>query len=1071
MIKLTHYLGMLIVARRDFDAVAHKSKLTGVKGELTVDNRQEQVKLDAIEYICEKLTSRSAVLFLGAGINYGLKNADGLSFPLGQGLADLMTEKLLESSDFHGPLDDIAEFSVAKVGARSVNEFIYKLMESFEPGPAQLSLVQLPWDVIYTTNYDRLVEKSTSINTIKAAGRICPVFSTKTVDMSDFSEDDIPYYKLHGSVEVANTDDGRLILTKDDYRYYEKHRKRLFARLSQDLSKKTFVFVGYSLVDNNLRALLDDCREELGVTSNLPLSFAIRPGFQDIEESFYRDKFNIQMVRAKGDEFLNDLKDSWFAHNRTVIPFELRRERGHDTDDGSSFEKVGDCYYQVTTSGCGGKSEPKNFFRGGEPTWADVRDGIAPKRDLYWTILDALLAELTQPDLPSSCYLITGSAGTGKSTLTKTLAFDIAKDIHFAVLVHIPGTPFDAGVLATLLSKSNVQRIVLIVDHAAENIRQLVVFQQDLRQRRLPVTLLLEERKNQWLVSTSSIGAKIVNAEFELETLSKDEICVILDALEKHNCLGKLTGTDRAYQEDHFIKLAQKELLVALRELTSDGTFDEIIKDEYEKISSNTAKEAYVYVSALGQIDLPVRYATLQHVLGLSWTDFRKEIFTPTAGILISGEEIGRSRHNADFRLRVRHPIIGSVIFATAAPNDHTKFDLINRLIEKLDPGHLEDKRLLNAIVKGDELIGTFSSAEFKRAIYDRLADALPDDSYVFQHRSNLERNLNEPKEALKYARMAATLSPNHPFIQNTLGLALEACARNAGEKEQLAKRGWIAEASKIFKEEIARSKRDPYGYLGTVLLLRLEASEEKDKMKQSVLKAKALSVLEEAMDETSGHSVIVTQLGLQWKMMGNAEEAIKILEDALSKESRESRLRELLITLLERKGETKKAYDLALAGATIDPTFWRMQRHIARLAKKIGLPTATVKGHYEAALRHNKGDISLIVELAALLFMNGQPDEAEKYFVQAKGLSVSGSDKAAIGIWWEEKPGTRKQFSGKISKIRGAIAFVLSVPENIEAQFWKTYADMADLKVGDTVSFQIGFNAFGPAARIRLRR
>lgn len=1034
-----------------------------------VEHRQKH-KLEAVEFVCEKLANRSATLFLGAGINYGLKNGDGLLFPMGQGLSDLIAVNLLKENDYRGPLDDVSEIAKTKIGDRAVNEYIFNLLESFDPGPAQIALAQLPWDVIYTTNYDRLVEKAATLNSIEPAGRICPIFSSKA-DLGDFSDEDILYYKLHGSVEVANTDDGRFILTKEDFRYYEKHRRRLFTRLERDLSKKTFVFIGYSLVDNNLRAILEDCRLEIGA-KGLPLSYSVRPHFKDIEETFFKDKYNIQLIDCEGAEFLNLLKESWFAHNRKVIPFELRKERGyHDANDGSNFEKVAESYFRLAPANCGGKSEPKQFFRGAEASWADIRDAVPPRRDLYWTILDALLAELTQPDLPPSAYLLTGAAGTGKSALARSLAFDIAKDAPIPVLVHIPGTPFDAGVLASLINEKVLQRVVILIDHAGENVKSLVNFQIELKRLKLPVTLLLEERKNQWLVSTANIGSKIANAEFELGPLSTEEICSILDALEKHACLGKLSGMERGYQEDHFVQLAQKELLVALRELTSEGSFDTIIKDEYEKISSDIAKQAYVYVSALGQIDLPVRYATLQHVLGLSWGQLGDEVFTPTTGVLISGEEIGRSRHNADFRLRVRHPIIGSVIFAAAAPDDHTKFDLLNRLIERLDPGHAEDRRLLNAIVSGKELLGTFSSPEFKRAVYDRLSDVLPDDPFVFQHRSILERDLENQQDALKYARQAANLNPNHPGIQNSLGLALELSARLAKDNEQVMRKGWIAEASKIFTDGTKRNRKDPFNYLGSALILRQQSEQEADEEKRAVLKARALSLLEEALEETGRSPVIVGQLGIQWKQLGNTEQAIAIIAQALKREPTESRLRELLITILERKGSIKEAYDLAVAGARVDPTFWRMQRHIARLAQKQGHATATVRGHYEAALRHNKSDVSLIVELGAYLFMQGHREDAEKYFIESRGLTLSGSEKSEMRVWWEEPHGSKKIFTGKVSRSSGAVAFALSVPENIEAQFWKTYADMADVKVGDPITFQIGFNAYGPTARIQLGR
>jgi Tfp pilus assembly protein PilF len=47
---------------------------------------------------------------------------------------------------------------------------------------------------------------------------------------------------------------------------------------------------------------------------------------------------------------------------------------------------------------------------------------------------------------------------------------------------------------------------------------------------------------------------------------------------------------------------------------------------------------------------------------------------------------------------------------------------------------------------------------------------------------------------------------------------------------------------------------------------------------------------------------------------------------------------------------------------------------------------TESIKGHYEAALRHHKGDLDLQVELGSFLFMNGKYSEARAVFSKARG-------------------------------------------------------------------------------------
>lgn len=235
------------------------------------------------------------------------------------------------------------------------------------------------------------------------------------------------------------------------------------------------------------------------------------------------------------------------------------------------------------------------------------------------------------------------------------------------------------------------------------------------------------------------------------------------------------------------------------------------------------------------------------------------------------------------------------------------------------------------------------------------------------------------------------------------------------------------------------------------------------------MIKANIVSLLEEASELTENDPVIAGQLGREWKNLGKGEEAIQLLKDVLESNRTESRVREILIYLLEKNKNFEDAYDLAADGASVDPTFWRMQRHIARLGQKLGKSVETVEGHYRAALRHNKGDVTLIVELASYLFMQGRYQEAEKAFSESKGMSLSGREKSKIRVWWKDNLEKNKVFNGRIKRISGAIAILESIPENIESKLWRTLARMEDLKVGDKVSYHIGFNAGGPSAKLLL--
>jgi len=128
---------------------------------------------DAIRNICDHLVERSSTLFLGAGINAGIRNSEDERCPLGQDLSEWICRDLLGSPETKVALDDAVEMARYKLGPKPVNDYIYEKLETFEPGAAHLALVQLPWDVIYTTNFDLRKRGNLACHTSSRFGQNC----------------------------------------------------------------------------------------------------------------------------------------------------------------------------------------------------------------------------------------------------------------------------------------------------------------------------------------------------------------------------------------------------------------------------------------------------------------------------------------------------------------------------------------------------------------------------------------------------------------------------------------------------------------------------------------------------------------------------------------------------------------------------------------------------------------------------------------------------------------------------------------------------------------------------------
>src|SRR5487761_2452275 len=132
----------------------------------------------AIQELCKALAHRSASVFLGAGMNAGLTRPDGTTFPLGAGLAKQLAASLPNDDLAGSPLTHVAELVEFQGGRHSLNDMVREALSGFRFGSAHAVLSTLPFDSIWTTNYDLLVEEAFAKSS-HPAGVLKPIFSSK----------------------------------------------------------------------------------------------------------------------------------------------------------------------------------------------------------------------------------------------------------------------------------------------------------------------------------------------------------------------------------------------------------------------------------------------------------------------------------------------------------------------------------------------------------------------------------------------------------------------------------------------------------------------------------------------------------------------------------------------------------------------------------------------------------------------------------------------------------------------------------------------------------------------------
>lgn len=187
--------------------------------------------------------------FLGAGFSKPLKLPDWSE------LIGWMAERLGFEPDLfrlHGRYEQLAEYFQLASPSHFQN-LVYEMTRRFDSEEAvrtrrtsrmHLALARLDWRTLYTTNYDSHVEGA-----IEDAGRRVAVLSS----FDDFQTRREPgtcdVIKFHGTLAKPDT----IVLTESSYFHRIALESPVDQRLRADLLSHSFLFMGYSFNDLNIR--------------------------------------------------------------------------------------------------------------------------------------------------------------------------------------------------------------------------------------------------------------------------------------------------------------------------------------------------------------------------------------------------------------------------------------------------------------------------------------------------------------------------------------------------------------------------------------------------------------------------------------------------------------------------------------------------------------------------------------------------------------------------------------------------------------------------------------------------
>ncbi len=222
-----------------------------------------KITQEYLNTIAERLRNNQASLFVGAGFSKNANLQTGAKVPPNW---DELGDSFFEKSRHHKPSkSDRAYANVLRL-AEDVESMFGRpaLIEQIKgalnddlliPSDTHMQLLALPWQDVYTTNYDTLLDRSAARLKEQNKRSYTIVWDSYNIGMGSS-----PFLmKVHGDINEPSS----IIITEEDYRKYPSGHPAMINHIRNTIMTKTLVMIGFSGNDPNFIQWLGWVRDAL----------------------------------------------------------------------------------------------------------------------------------------------------------------------------------------------------------------------------------------------------------------------------------------------------------------------------------------------------------------------------------------------------------------------------------------------------------------------------------------------------------------------------------------------------------------------------------------------------------------------------------------------------------------------------------------------------------------------------------------------------------------------------------------------------------------------------------------
>ncbi|TAJ96026.1 MAG: hypothetical protein EPO31_01010 [Gammaproteobacteria bacterium] len=1030
--------------------------------------------------LLEAIQRGDAILFLGAGASFGAKGPKGQVAPSGEQLRDILCDRFLGGTLNSKSLSQVAELAKNEAGLLKVQDTIAELFRPLEPADFHLLIPSFRWHAIVTTNFDLVLERAYD----KCRDReqsLAPVLrdGDNFIDrLRDLSQ--VLYLKLHGCITHINDESLPLIVASEEYARHRKNRERLFRHFQDWGRERPIVFCGYDVGDPHIQQILFDL-SDLGILR--PQFGMVSPDLNEIVARYWAAKrFS---VCAKTFE------DFMWALN-TEIPRSSRRLSGllkaEDTSvqpwikthvAPSSFllaylqDELVHVHKGMAVTGVA----PVEFYRGLSVDWGAFQQELDVYRRVSDDIILAAFLENKKAKY-GQAYVLKGHAGSGKSVTLCRIAWDLAHLFDGLVFVLKEGAILRRDRLFELHTLTG-ERINVVIEDAIPHIKDILDVIAWAEKNKIPITLVFGARTNEWNVYAGELEGQTED-DYELRDLTEREITQLIEKLSLHKALGRLATASAEERFEHFQLTAERQLLVALHDISGEKPFEEIVFDEYRNVRPAEARLLYLDVCTLHRLGVGVRAGLISRISGITFEYFSRDFFRPLEHVVRTYFD----HSSRDNMYRSRHQLIAEMVFKQAMPNPVERANQIIRIIRNIDVDYASDKSAFTEIVRGRVLADLFANKVIAFQIFDAAKESGAPLSFIEHQRAVFEmhhpsRNLHAAMEAIE--RAEAALEHTDRAILHTKATILRSLALEAPQK--LARENLRVKAKVILQKQIRGSRvSHPFHLTGQLLI-----DELKDKLNEiaerktptvSVLEQRAIAelirnaeeVISEGMQRFPGDEYLLTLEAELARLLEDEKRAIDALAQAFEASPGRSFIAVRLAYHEQRKGDIARAVEILKR--SIGANSASKEAHLAMARILMSQDEESLREDVAHHLKRSftSGDSNFDAQFwyARHHFLYGDRNAAMACFRQLADSWTPPEYRKGIKDVVHNKDGSRRRLSGSVKNVESSYCFIRCPDLRTDmfahmSQFKEQ--DWMGIGHGALVSFELGFSLRGPQA------